>query len=202
MKDAFLRTPTALIIALSKIGRIMKLQIFCVVFLAMFLVASAPGQNIKTKMAPDFTLPNMDGKRVTLSDNFGDGPIYISFWATWCKPCLEEMKILERLYRKYNDRGFRIFAINTEGARAKGKIKSFVKSNGFSFDILIDRDGEVFRRRYKGFAMPFSVMTDPQGKVIFSAVGFKPGDEEHIEKLILQHLPTAEDDEKKAGSGK
>ncbi len=179
----------------------MKLQLFCVAILFMFLAVSAPGQNIKTKMAPDFTLPDMDGKRVTLSDNFGDGPIYISFWATWCKPCIEEMKILERLYERYRDRGFRIFAINAEGARARGKIKSFVKSNRLSFDILIDRDGEVFRRKYKGFAIPFSIMTDPQGKVIFSAIGFKPGDEEHIEELILQHLPGTEDDEKKGGSG-
>ncbi len=179
----------------------MKLQISFGAAIVMFLAVAVPGQNIKTKMAPDFTLRNMDGKRVTLSDNFGDGPIYISFWATWCKPCLEEMKILEKLHQKYGDRGFRIFAINTEGARAKGKIKSFVKSNGFSFDILIDRDGEVYRRKYKGFAMPYSVMTDRQGKVIFSAVGFKPGDEEHIEELILQYLPEAEDDEEKTGSG-
>lgn len=179
----------------------MRLRIFCIAILVMLMAIPAAGQNIKTKMAPDFTLSDMNGKRVTLSDNFGDGPIYISFWATWCRPCLEEMKILEVLYKKYRDRGLRIFAINTEGARAKGKIKGFVKSNGFSFDILLDRDGEVFRRKYKGFAMPFSVMTDPQGKIIFSAVGFKPGDEEHIEELILQHLPGAEDDEEKNGSG-
>ncbi len=179
----------------------MKIRIFFIAILVMLMAIPAAGQNIKTKMAPDFNLPDMDGKRVTLSDNFGEGPIYISFWATWCRPCLEEMKILEGLYKKYGDRGFRIFAINTEGARARAKIKSFVKSNGFSFDILIDRDGEVFRRKYKGFAMPFSVMTDPQGKIIYSAVGFKPGDEEHIEELILQHLPRVEDDKKKSGSG-
>lgn len=157
-------------------------------------------QNIKTKMVSDFTLPDMDGRKVTLSDNFGHGPIYISFWATWCKPCLEEMKILEGLYEEYSDRGFRVFAINTEGARASGKVKSFVKSYGFTFDILIDRDGEVFRRKFKGFALPFSVMTDPQGQVIFSAVGFKPGDEEHIEELIVNNLPGAEDDSGPDGS--
>ncbi|MEE8418087.1 MAG: TlpA disulfide reductase family protein, partial [candidate division Zixibacteria bacterium] len=89
----------------------MKRQISCGIAIVMFLAAAVAGQNIKTKMAPDFTLRNMDGKRVTLSDYFGDGPIYISFWATWCKPCLEEMKILEKLHQKYGDRGFRIFAI-------------------------------------------------------------------------------------------
>ncbi len=179
----------------------MKLQISFGVAIVMFLAVASPGQDIKFKMAPDFTLSDMNSKRVTLSDNFGEGPIYISFWATWCRPCLEELKILERLYQKYGDQGLRIFAINTEGARAKSKIKSFVKSNRLSFDILIDRDGEIYRRKYKGFAMPYSIMTNSQGKVIYSAVGFKPGDEKHIEELILQHLPEAEDDENKSGSG-
>lgn len=171
--------------------------------LLLFLIPVSPsgGQDIKTKMVSDFTLPDLDGNRVTLSDNFGQGPIYISFWATWCKPCLEEMKILQGLYEKYHERGFLYFAINTEGARAKGKVKSFVKSYGFTFPVLIDRDGEVFRRRFKGFALPFSIMTDPQGQVVFSAVGFRPGDEEHIEELIVKYLPGAEDQPGSEGSG-
>jgi peroxiredoxin len=177
----------------------MKLKIFCVAILVMFPAVSATSQNIKTKMAPDFTLPDMDGKRVTLSDNFGEGPIYISFWATWCKPCREELKIMQRLYSKYDERGFKVIAINTEGPRAMGKIKSFVKSNGWNFDILIDGDGEVFRRKYKGFALPYSVLTDPQGKVIFSAIGFKPGDEKHVEELILQNLSPADSEESESG---
>lgn len=179
----------------------MKLLVRSALILIFVTTSLSSGQDIKTRMVSDFTLSDMDGNRVTLSDNFGRGPIYISFWATWCKPCLEELKILQGLYEKYNERGFRIFAVNTEGARAKGKIKSFVKSNGFTFDILIDNDGEVFRRKFKGFAMPFSVMTDPQGQVVFSAVGFKPGDEEHIEELIVRYLPGGEDESGPEGSG-
>lgn len=177
----------------------MKIRIFCIAILVMFMAIPAAGQNIKTKMAPDFTLPDMNGKRVTLSDKFGEGPIYISFWATWCKPCREELKIMQRLYSKYDERGFKVIAINTEDSRAMGKIKSFVKSNGWNFDILIDGDGEVFRRKYKGFALPYSVLTDPQGKVIFSAIGFKPGDEQHVEELILQNLSPADSEESDSG---
>jgi cytochrome c biogenesis protein CcmG/thiol:disulfide interchange protein DsbE len=178
----------------------MRLLLRLALFLFIIPASLSLGQDIKTRMVSDFTLPDLDGNRVKLSDNFGQGPIYITFWATWCKPCLEEMKILQGFYKEYGERGFRVFAINTEGARAKGKVKSFVKSYGFTFDILIDRDGEVFRRKFKGFAMPFSVMTDPQGQIIFSAVGFKPGDEEHIEELIVNHLPGAGDDLGPAGS--
>ena len=157
--------------------------------MGILLISSlAFGQTIKAKIAPDFTLKDIDGNKVTLSENYGDGPVYISFWATWCKPCREELKIIQQLYEKYADSGFTVFAINTEGPKSSGKIKSFVKSNGWTFDILMDTDGEVFRRKYRGFAQPYTVMTDPQGNIIFTSIGFKPGDEKHVEDLILRHI--------------
>jgi hypothetical protein len=52
----------------------------------------------------------------------------------------------------------------------------------------MDSDGEVFRRKYKGFAQPYTVMTDPQGNILFTSIGFKPGDEKHVEDLILRHV--------------
>ena len=172
----------------------MKIKTTIVILLVLFTASMASGQKFKAKVAPDFTLKDINGNNVTLSESYGEGPIYISFWATWCKPCKEELKIMGPIYKKYKDQGFRIFAINTEGPKAMGKIKSFAKSSGWNFDILIDPDGEVFRRKYKGFAMPFTVMTDNTGKVIFSVVGFKPGDEAHIEELILQQLAESSED--------
>jgi len=175
-----------------------RIWLVAVLLIAMTVLSAAQG--IKTKSAPDFTLPNLDGDRITLSDTYGHGPIYISFWATWCKPCREELKIIEQLYEKYSDRGFRVLAINTEGPKAIGKISAFVKSNGWKFDILIDDDGEVFRRKYKGPAQPYSIMTDSQGQIVFSAVGFKPGDEKHIEEVILENLPEADNEQKESGA--
>jgi peroxiredoxin len=163
-------------------------RIFFVAVGVLLISSLAFGQTIKSKIAPDFTLKDIDGKKVTLSENYGDGPVYISFWATWCKPCREELKIIQQLYEKYAESGFRVFAINTEGPKSSGKIKSFVKSNGWTFDILMDSDGEVFRRKYKGFAQPYTVMTDSQGNIIFTSIGFKPGDEKHVEDLILRHV--------------
>jgi peroxiredoxin len=163
-------------------------RVFIVAMGVLLISSLAFGQTIKSKIAPDFTLKDIGGNKVTLSENYGDGPIYISFWATWCKPCREELKIIQQLYEKYAESGFRVFAINTEGPKSSGKIKSFVKSNGWTFDILMDRDGEVFRRKYKGFAQPYTVMTDSQGNIIFTSIGFKPGDEKPVEGLILQHV--------------
>jgi cytochrome c biogenesis protein CcmG/thiol:disulfide interchange protein DsbE len=162
---------------------------FIIVCCSLLLTTFAYGQTIKSKTAPEFSLKDINGKKITLTDYYGEGPIYISFWATWCKPCREELKIIEGLYEKYQECGFKVLAINTEGPKASGKIKSFVKSNGWTFDILMDGDGEVFRRKYKGFALPYTVMTDSEGNIIFTTVGFKPGDEKHVEELIRENIP-------------
>jgi len=168
----------------------MRKIIALAIVLLLVVTTGAMAQDVKTKMAPDFSLPDMEGKIVRLYDQLGKGPIYITFWATWCKPCLEEMKIIQGIYEKYQIQGLRVLAINNEGPKAMSKIKSFVKSNSWTFDILIDKDGEVFRRKYKGFAQPYSVLTDSEGKIIFSSIGFKPGDEVKIENLIVANILT------------
>lgn len=173
-----------------------------IIILILILGSMAIAQNIETKRVPDFTLTDIAGKNFTLSKNFGKGPIYISFWATWCKPCVEELKIIQKLYAKYKDQGFEVYAINTEGNRASAKIKSFVKSSGITFNVLLDNDGEVFRRTFKGSNMPYTIMTDANGRVIFSAVGFKPGDEVEIEKLIVANLLPSTNDNGQSGSEK
>ena len=100
----------------------MKVKSVIASILALILVSAAYGQSLKSKTAPEFSLKDIDGEKVTLSDYFGGGPVYISFWATWCKPCREELKIIEGLYEKYSDRGFRVFAINTEGPKASATV--------------------------------------------------------------------------------
>ncbi len=166
----------------------MKSALALVVALIIFSGLPTHAQTVATGMAPDFTLTDVNGKIVSLSKNYGQGPIYVTFWATWCKPCIEELKIIEKIYEKYQDKGFRVFAINTEGPRAIAKIKSFVSTYGMTFDILLDNDGEVFRRKYKGAALPLSTLTDSKGKVLFSSLGFRPGDEVKVEKLIVDNL--------------
>jgi cytochrome c biogenesis protein CcmG/thiol:disulfide interchange protein DsbE len=172
----------------------MKSRIVLCIGLILILSALAAAQRIETRIAPNFTLQDIDGKIVTLSKAYGQGPIYVSFWATWCKPCMEELKIVEKLYEKYKGQGFQVFAINSEGPKAAAKIKSFVKSYGLTFRILLDNDGEVFRRTFKGTNLPYTMITNSTGKIVFSRVGFKPGDEVEIEKLINANLLTAAPD--------
>jgi cytochrome c biogenesis protein CcmG/thiol:disulfide interchange protein DsbE len=171
----------------------MKVRIVILVGIILACASLSIAQKIETKMIPDFTLPDMNGNIVSMSKSLGQGPIYISFWATYCKPCMEELKIIEKYYEKYKNRGFRVFAIDMEGPKTQSKVKSLMISMGFTFDILLDNNGDVFRRKFKGSSCPYSFLVNPDGKIVFSSLGFKPGDEVKIEKLIVENLHPATD---------
>ena len=82
--------------------------------LTTLLTSSSFGQFKTGQQAPDFTLNDLDGNHVTLSEVVGGGPVYINFWATWCGPCKKEIPELIKLYDQFKDRGFKVLAISVD----------------------------------------------------------------------------------------
>jgi peroxiredoxin len=158
------------------------------------------GQFQTGQQAPDFTLADMDGNYVTLSELVGNGPIYINFWATWCGPCKKEIPELIELYHEYKDRGFKVLAISTDGSRTAGKVKAFTKDRGMDFTILMDSNQEVFSRKYKGRGIPYGFLIDNDGKIMYSVRGYMPGLKNILtEKMASELKPAA--DKKAEGEG-
>lgn len=122
----------------------------------------------KGQQAPDFTLSDMQGKKVSLAD-FRGKVVLINFWASWCPPCRKEMPSMERLYRQYQQQGLVILAVNVEknGAQA---VQRFLQQTPYSFPILLDTDAEV-QNRYKVFRFPESFIIDRNGKVVEKVIG-------------------------------
>lgn len=160
-----------------------------VLFLVINSVSFAQFQ--KGQKAPDFTLPDLDGNYVTLSEIVGDGPVYINFWATWCGPCKREIPGLIELYNEYKDRGFKLLGISTDGSRTVGKVRSFVKDRGMNFTILLDSNQEVFGRKYKGRGIPYGFLLDNDGNIIHFVRGFMPGLEKVIAEKMQPYLKAA-----------
>lgn len=154
---------------------------------SLFLIAA--GQLIAQNLpdAIDFTLENLNGEEVTLSDYYGQGPVLISFWATWCKPCKQELPKLNELYKKYSDKGFQVFALSVDAEKSVAKVKPYVEAHGFEFPVLLDTDGET-ARDYYAQVVPYSVLINKDGKIVWSHMGYKRGDEIELEKLIKKLL--------------
>ncbi|MDI6840666.1 MAG: TlpA disulfide reductase family protein [bacterium] len=134
------------------------------------------------RIAPDFTLDDLKGKRYTLSEQKGK-VVVIDFWATWCPPCRVEIPKLISLYNKYKTQGLIILGI---GFDKKEKLNKFAKSYKINYPVLIGTPDIV--KTYNIQAIPTTYIIDKEGKIASQHVGFKEGMEVEIEKEIKSLL--------------
>lgn len=120
--------------------------------------AGLPGPNVGSP-APLFTLKDIDGKEVSLND-FKGKVILVNFWATWCKPCQEEMDDLESAYKKNNDKGLVILGVDVR--EEKKDVLEFLKRYKVSYPILMDFDGKVVKD-YQVMGVPTTYFIDRDG---------------------------------------
>jgi len=134
--------------------------------------------------APDFTLPNLEGKKIALKD-FRGKLLMLNFWASWCLPCREEMPAMERLYQRYKDKGFVILGVNIKDE--KKSALSFVKELKITFPIAFDPKGEV-GLLYGAWGLPTTYLIDAKGIALARACGpadwYSPSARELIEALL------------------
>jgi peroxiredoxin len=133
--------------------------------------------------APEFKLENVDGENVSLKDELGKGPVLLSFWATWCKPCIEELTKYKDLYDNYKDKGLKVLAISIDDERTVAKVKPFVKSKKYPFTILLDSNSDV-ARKYYAQNIPYTVLLDKTGNMVYTHLGYMKGDELKLQNKI------------------
>jgi thiol-disulfide isomerase/thioredoxin len=147
--------------------------------------ADDPGMpHLRGKIAPDFTLATLDGKKVSLSD-FKGRPVLVNFWATWCAPCKVEMPWFEEFQKQYSAQGFEILGLTDDADAGNEAIAKVVKKSGVTYPILLT-DGKV-QKAYGGLDyLPVSFYVDRNGVVVEETAGLGSKDEieAHIKKAI------------------
>jgi cytochrome c biogenesis protein CcmG/thiol:disulfide interchange protein DsbE len=155
--------------------------------LAGLILAGTLGVRAQDKLsqAPNFTLPDLNGKKVALKSLLGKGPVFVHFWATWCVPCQEEMAYLEKIYENYKDKGLVIVAISNDDPKTVNKVKPFIKGRRYKFLVLLDTSQEVSNLYHVQDVMPTDYLIDAKGRVHKVYSGYHAGDEVTIEKDIV-----------------
>jgi thiol-disulfide isomerase/thioredoxin len=133
--------------------------------------------------APDWSLKDAAGGDFTLSSQRGK-VVLMDFWATWCGPCKLAMPGVQRLHEKYKDRGLVAVGLATWD---KGDPKAYMDSKKFTYGLVLGADQVALE--YKVTGIPTFYVIGPDGKIVFSAIGFDPSHEEHISALIEKYLP-------------
>ena len=134
---------------------------------------------------PNVTLKDITGKTVrvdTLSNN--GKPLVVAFFATWCKPCNRELKAIDEVYDDWKrETGVKIVAVSIDQAQNINKVKPLVDENGWTYDVLLDPNGEP--KRALGIQMiPYTLLLDGKGNIVYKHNGYTDGAEnELLEKV-------------------
>ena len=130
--------------------------------------------------APRFLSVTPEGKKMG-NDDLKGKLVVLNFWATWCPPCRLEMPSMERLYQEFKGEGLEVVAINfMENEKA---ITSFLKENGFTFPVLLDKNGEI-SRKYGVHGLPVTYLIARNGNLLARSVGYKDWYKPETRQLI------------------
>ena len=164
----------------------MKKIIFTLALTLMGVVAMA--QN--AKLPENISLKTLDGKTVQSSEIKNDGkPIIISFWATWCKPCNNELDAIKEVYEEWqNETGVKLVAISIDDTRSAARVKPWVDGNDWPYEVYLDQNKDLARAMNVGADVPFSFIVDGNGEIVWQHKGYQPGAEEELIEQVRSFI--------------
>lgn len=134
---------------------------------------------------PSVNLKDINGKSVNTAELSNDGkPYVISFFALWCKPCNRELKAINEVYEEWQEEtGMKLVAVSIDEAQNEQKVKPFVESKGWEYEVLLDPNSE-FKRQMGVNDIPHVFVVDGEGNVVWSHQGYVDGGEEDILEAV------------------
>ncbi len=136
-------------------------------------------------VAPDFTVEMLDGKRVTLSSLRGK-VVLLSFWATWCPPCRQEMSHMqEGVIDRFA--GSDLVVLPISRGEKRETVEKFIEKMGYGFPVGLDIDQSIYSK-YASNYVPRSVVINREGEVVYVAVGYDEQIAQEIGVAIAESL--------------
>ena len=151
------------------------------IFLTLLLVASMTAYAV----LPDVTLRDIRGHEVKVAELAQTGkPVLISFFATWCKPCMRELKAMNDYYPDWqDDYKLTIYLVSVDQAQDAQKVKPLVDGNGWEYKVLLDPNGEL-KRAMNVQNIPHLFVLNSKGDIVYNHVGYTEGDEQELPKYF------------------
>lgn len=134
---------------------------------------------------PNVKLQDINGNTVQTSEISNDGnPIIISFWATWCKPCIRELKAIHEVYPDWQDEtGVKMIIVSIDQAQDANRVKPMVDGFGWEYEVLLDPNGD-FKRAMNVQNVPHVFVLDGTGKIVYNHTGYVDGGEQDIREAL------------------
>ncbi|MEE2755269.1 MAG: TlpA disulfide reductase family protein [Myxococcota bacterium] len=146
------------------------------------LPATAAEPSKDRAQVSNFSLMTAQGEQFKFEQAKGK-VVVLSFWASWCKPCIQELGFLQKLSKKL-DGQFTVLAISTDDSNTIAAVRKIVRQKKLKMPVLLDQQGSVMSEYNPRGDLPYSVYVDKQGRIASTHQGFVSGDESKIEALI------------------
>lgn len=151
----------------------MKKLILFSLFTLSFLFINAQ------KHFPNITLKNTSGKDVNIIEKSKNNLIVVSFWATWCGPCIQELEAINDDYEDLQDEmNFELIAVSIDNSRSVSRVKPMVNGKDWDYEILLDTNQEL--KKVLNFSAPPYLLIIKNGKILYTHSGYTPGSEDEL----------------------
>ena len=138
-----------------------------------------------TAALPDVVLRDIEGHEVNVASLAQSGkPVILSFFATWCKPCMRELRAIHELLPDWEDEtGVAMYIVSIDQGQDVQKVKPLVDGNGWDYHVLLDPNGTL-KHAMNVQNVPHLFVVDSKGNIVYNHTGYTDGDETEIQKYL------------------
>jgi|TARA_B100001248_G_scaffold73830_1_gene52712 peroxiredoxin len=157
-----------------------KIIISCILSLIAYSSSSQ-------KFIPDLGLKTLNGESIRSVEAINqNGFTIISFWATWCIPCINELDAINEVISVWSEKeDITVLAISTDDSRSKKRVKPLINGKDWVFDVISDTNQD-FKRAMGVVGIPHTIVTY-KSEIIHRRIGYTPGEEEDLFDVISNH---------------
>ncbi len=148
---------------------------------SLLLIFIAFSLKANDRTVPSVKLKDTKGQTFDTKDMHNDGkPYIINFWATWCKPCIQELNNINEHYEKWQkETGMKVYAISIDDSRNSRRVAPFVSGRGWTYEVLLDPNSDL-KRSMNVNNPPHTFLVDGKGNIVWEHNGYAPGDEQGL----------------------
>lgn len=163
----------------------MTIRLFKKVLSICLLLVCFYSPLLAQRTLPQVDVKQLNGKAIDISTISNNGkPIIIFVWEISCQPCIIEFNNVSKLYPKWKEEtGVRILAVSVDDFRSSSRIKSFVTSKDWGFDMFLDHN-QAFKRAMNVPFCPYVFVLNGKGEIVWSKGSYIPGDEAVIFDIV------------------